>query len=372
MADFEESKQIEKLLDVDCPSCGSKLFYSAEHRQISCHHCGYKEDYQRDNGQVVELDLNAALQQLTYFVPEKTDKKVYDCKSCGAKFMVDVDKTRVNCGFCGSENVNLEAFDHKYIQPSGILPFEVPKKKAEDLFKDWVGKGWFHPGKLKTLARLDGLHGVYIPFWTFDADTSSDWKGEAGFNYYESVRVKVGDSYQQQQVKKVRWEWRSGHLNHFFDDVIVSASSNLEQRFLDRILPFKMEQTVNFDARLMVGWESEIYGVELDQGWKKGNEIMDEQLRFMCMQALGGDTQRNLSVKTEKCNETYKHVILPVWLCSYRFNEKIYRFVINGQTGKVHGQKPIAWWKVILVILIFVLFIASIVWMRESGIFAGD
>jgi len=366
------NNSIERILELDCPSCGSKLYYSAEHQKLNCHHCGYKEDFNRDNSNLVENSLENALTSLVYYTPEKDGKSIYDCKGCAAKFSVDNDITRIVCAFCGSENVNLEAFDHKYIQPSGILPFIIPRKDAEDNFKKWIGKGWFHPNKLKKLAEVDSLHGVYIPFWTFDAMTKNQWVGEAGYYYYETVRVKIGDQWKTQQVRKVRWQWRSGRFEHFFDDVLVTASAMLNQQFLNRILPFQLDKAVNFDARLMVGWESEVYSVELNEGWQSGQKLISEQIRMMAMQALGGDTQRNLQVKTERSGETFKHIILPVWLASYRFNNKIYRFVINGQTGKVYGDKPISWLKIVLLILLFVLFIAAIYLLRESGILMGE
>lgn len=372
MEDQNAPGRIEEVLDVDCPSCGSKLFYSADHQQITCHHCGYKEDYERNNDRIIEIPLSDKLDGLKLYEPESSDKKVYDCKSCSAKFMVDADKTRIVCAFCGSENVNVEAFAHRFIQPAGIIPFYIPRSEAEKQFKIWIKRGWFHPNKLKVLARIDGLHGVYIPFWTYDANTSSDWEGEAGTYYYETVRVKVGNQWQTKQVQKVRWKWRSGHLDYFFNDIVVSSSGNLTQSFLERILPYKMEDTVNFDPRLMVGWESEVYSVELDEGYVTAEGIIDKYIRAMCAQALGGDTQRNLRISTEKYDQTFKHIVMPVWLASYKYQGKIFRFVVNGQTGKVYGKKPISWWKVAFAVFMFVLFILAVVWLAESGVLATD
>jgi DNA-directed RNA polymerase subunit RPC12/RpoP len=369
MAEWQgEDKLLEKVVDVDCPSCGSRLHYSAEHKTLRCSHCGYKEEVNRDNSEVVEVDLQAALHQLGEYSPEANGRQIYDCAGCSAKFALDEGQTRIVCAFCGSENVNVEAFEHKYVRPSGILPFVIPRKDAVDQFSKWIKRGWFHPNKLKKLAEIDSLHGVYIPFWTFDANTSNQWSGEAGYYYYETIRVQVNGQWQTKQVQKVRWVPKAGQFDHFFDDVVVSASANLKQSFLDRILPYNLPELVNFDARLLVGWESEIYSVELDQGWQKGDKIMDQQLYFMAMQQLGGDTQRGLSVKSRKFDQTYKHIILPVWLASYRYQGKIFRFVINGQTGKVHGEKPIAWWKIALLVLLFLGVLAAIYLAREANV----
>jgi DNA-directed RNA polymerase subunit RPC12/RpoP len=369
MEDFINKQIVEEVLDVDCPSCGSKLSYAAEKQKILCQHCGYQEDYKRSNDKIIEIPLKNSLEELQTYSPRSEDKKVYDCKSCSAKFTLDADKTRIICAFCGSENINLEAFDQRYIQPAGIIPFHISRKAAEEAFSTWIKKGWFHPNKLKELAKIYGLHGVYIPFWTYDAKANAQWKGEAGTYYYETVRVKVGDQWQTKQVQKVRWQWRSGSFQHFFDDIVVSASANLKQDFLERILPYRLEETVNFDPRLMVGWESEIYNVELDKGYETAEVIMDRHLYNMASHSLGGDTQRNLSVQSQKFDQTFKHLIMPVWLASYTYNDKIYRFVINGQTGKVHGKKPYSWIKITFAVLLLILIILAVIALTESDVF---
>jgi DNA-directed RNA polymerase subunit RPC12/RpoP len=359
---------INESLSLPCPSCGSELRYSAEHRKLRCDYCGYVEEIDHSNDKVVEKSLTDAANKLADFVPEDFGKKVFDCQNCGAKFMVESEKVKVKCGFCGSTKVNLEAYQHQYIQPVGIIPFYVSRDEAESKFKDWIRRGWFHPSKLKRMAALEDLHGIYLPCWTYDAQTESDWRGDAGYYYYETRMVRVNGKMQPQQVQKIRWQHRSGHLSHFFDDILVVASGGLEQKALERILPFRLEEVVNFDPRLMMGWESEIYNLEVDKGYQVADEIMDFKIRHMCSAQLGGDTQRNLRVSSQKFEQTFKHIILPAWICSYTYRDKLYHFSINGQTGKVHGQKPISWIKIAILVVLFALIIVGIYYLRESGI----
>ncbi len=361
---------IENAQAFPCPSCGSKLEYSAEKKSIYCGHCGYTEDVDPSNDQVVEQNLNQALGNAPKIIAESYGKKVFDCQSCGAKFMVESDKVKVNCGFCGSKNVNVEAFDHQLIQPQGIIPFQVSRFEAERFFNKWIKQGFFHPNKLKRLAAIEDLHGIYLPFWTFDAHTESDWSGEAGTYYYETRRVRVNGQMQTQQVRHTKWNYRRGHLKHFFDDILVVASGGLEQIHMERVLPYKLEEVVNFDPRLMVGWEAEIYNLEFDQGYEVADVIIDQKIRNMCSSQLGGDTQRNLHVNSHKHGQTFKHIILPVWISSYKYQNKIYHFTINGQTGKIYGKKPISWFKVAALVLVFVLFILGVYLLRESQILA--
>ncbi|MCP3930212.1 MAG: hypothetical protein GY705_14055 [Bacteroidetes bacterium] len=365
---MEENKVLNDVLQLPCPSCGSHLHYSAQHKRISCEYCGYKEEIDNSSDEVVEQSLSEAALHVKNFEPEEVGKKVFDCQNCGARFMVESDQMKVNCGFCGSRNVNVEALKHQLIQPVGIIPFYVSRDEAEEHFHKWIRKGWFHPSKLRRLASIENLHGIYIPFWTYDAQTESDWEGEAGYYYYETQRVRVNGQMQNKQVRKVRWRYSSGHLDHFFDDVLVVASGGMEQKEVERILPFRLEEVVNFDPRLMIGWESEIYSLEVDDGYQRAEDIMDYKIRHMCSAQLGGDTQRNLRVRSQKYDQTFKHIILPIWISSYNYHEKTFRFCINGQTGRVYGKKPVSWLKIVILVLIFGLFILSIYLLRESGV----
>lgn len=371
MEEYQERGNIENALHLPCPSCGNQLQYKADKKQISCGHCGYGEEVNSANDQVVETALEGDLKQAKHFVPEEVNKKVFDCQNCAAKFMVESDQMQITCGFCGSNNVNVDALEHQYIKPVGIIPFYVSKEMANEKFSRWIRQGAFHPNKLKKLSRVEGLHGMYIPFWTYDAKTESTWQGQAG--HYTQNNVPMPNSrggMRNQRIPNIRWQSRSGRLNHFFDDVLVVASGKIEQREVEK-MPFKLKEVVNFDPRLIMGWESEVYQIELDEGYGIAEQLMDHRLRNMCSAQLGGDTQRNLHVSSKKYAKTYKHIVLPFWICSYTYQNKIYRFLINGQTGRVHGKKPLSWFKIALLILLIVLIFVGIWYLRHSGILRG-
>ena len=362
---MSEDTALKNTIHLPCPSCGNQLNYSAEVQKIVCNYCGHQEELDRSTDKIQEQSLDAAIRSLSYFEADYLDKKVFDCHNCSAKIMVELDSPKINCGFCGSSNVNIDAFDNKYVQPNGILPFQLSRSQAESYFSKWISKGWFHPSKLKRLEPED-LHGVYIPFWTYDAEVEAEWSGEAGQYYYESITVMVDGKPQQKRVRKTRWHWRSGTLAQFFDDILVSASKSLEQKIVERILPFQMDALINFDPKLILGWEAEIYATEVDRGYRIAEGIINQKVRELCKQRLGGDTQRNLQVQSSFTDQSFKHIMLPIWICSYLYQNKLYRFTINGQTGKIYGKKPISYIKIGILILAIAAIVLLIFWLKNK------
>jgi len=363
MDDFQpNAEHLEEVLRLPCPSCGSQLSYSAKDQAINCNHCGFSKPFEQANDLVKEQSLKEAVKSMSHYQPQEISKKVIGCKSCGAQLMIEDNAVSMRCNFCGSEKVNETALDKNLIKPQGVIPFKIDEKVAKQKFRDWIKKGWFQPNKLKKLAELGDVHGIYVPFWTYDAKSFTRWSGEAGFHYYvtETYTDSEGNT-QTKQVQKTRWEYRNGSFDKFFDDVLIVASKGLPHKVITPIFPFRLEEVVNYSNELMVGWESEIYSLDVLEGYHVAEKKMNEELRDMASNALGGDTQRGLSIDSKMWEQTFKHIILPVWLCSYIYNDKSYQFAVNGQTGKINGTKPISWGKVVLLVLFIILIIAAIV-----------
>lgn len=358
---------LESILELPCPSCGNQLAYSAKKQAIACTHCGFSRPVDQANDMVEEKCLEKAIEQMQNYTPQTIHKKVVDCTRCGAQLMMEEDQVATRCNFCGSEKVNESAQQKNMLQPQGIIPFKIHQQEANDKFKTWIAKGWFTPNKLQRLAEVGDIHGIYVPFWTYDAQTFAKWSGQAGYYYYETEYYTdaEGDT-ASRQVQKTRWENRSGSFKHFFDDVLIVASKGLPRQTITPIFPFELDQVVNYSNELMVGWETEIYSVDVLEGYKLAEQKIDLHLNIMAESAIGGDTFRHLRVNSEKWDQTFKHLILPVWLCTYQYNNKSYQFAVNGQTGKIHGKKPTSWVKVTFVVLLALLLIAAIVLFVRS------
>ncbi|MFN0204418.1 MAG: hypothetical protein ACKVTZ_23065 [Bacteroidia bacterium] len=355
-----EDKKQSNVLSMQCPNCGSKeISYSADTQQLACAHCRHSWALPKGRDKIVERHLGDGFNIDELPRGFGLDQKLIKCKSCGSNTAVETKQVNTSCPFCGSTSVNEEAMKTNVIQPVGVLPFTISHKKALDMFKAWIGEGWFHPNDLGEIARLDKIRGIYLPFWTYDAFTESSWTAEAGYYYYETETYTDSEGRRQtRQVQKVRWVPTSGYYEYFFDDVLIVASKGLPQDVLDKINDFKLEKIVNYDSQYLMGWDCEVYQMDLKEGFKRADKRMDESLYALCSKQVPGDTQRYLQVSSRKSALTFKHILLPIWIAAYTYNGKIYQFVVNGQTGSITGEKPYSTVKIFFAILAAIIIVA--------------
>jgi hypothetical protein len=226
-------------------------------------------------------------------------------------------------------------------------------------FKDWITVGWFTPNNLKKVRDLAKIEGVYVPFWTYDAKTESDWTAEAGYHYYVDVETTDANGnkvWTKQQ--RTRWEYVSGYDQHSFDDVLVIASKGVSQNRAQQVYPYRLNDTVNYEPKFMLGWKAEVTALSVEQGFKVADGIMDDFIEKDIAGQIPGDTYRNLDIRTHKHGITFKHILLPIWIAAYTFDNKLYQVIVNGQTGQISGEKPISWVKVTLAIVAAIILVA--------------
>jgi hypothetical protein len=222
--------------------------------------------------------------------------------------------------------------------------------------RKWYGSRWFAPNRLKRAALTDTVKGVYLPYWTFDAQAHADWTAESGYHYYttETYRDANGKT-QTRQVQHTRWQPSAGSLDHFFDDDLVPASTGVQEDLLRKIEPFPTKDLSAYDAGYVAGWVVEQYQIDLIAAAQRSRQRMDQALQQMCASQVPGDTHRNLNVSAHYTRQTFKHVLLPIWLLSFKYGAKSYQVLINGYTGSIAGKHPLSATKIILFILTLLL-----------------
>ena len=335
-----------------CPACGAQAQWNPARQGLICPFCGTESPYEvdRESGEIREIDLVQTLRQL----PEerrgwKAEKRTIRCRSCRAISVFDPERVGQNCEFCGSP----ELVDYQEIKapirPLSLLPFKIDEADVREAIRAWYGSRWFAPNALRSRALTDVVKGVYIPYWTFDSWVHCTWMADAGY-YYSQTEVfgRSGGRRQSRQVQKVNWRFAEGTLDHLFDDEPVPATRGIHPNLLSQVEPFPTGDLVPYDTAFLSGFIVEHYQVVLIEAARLARRSMREQLKEMCAKQVPGDTYRNLRIVPDYSTETFKHILVPVWLLSYDYGHRSFQVVVNGYTGRIAGEFPRSLWKMVL------------------------
>lgn len=354
-----------------CAQCGALLHYAVGTRSLECQYCGHSNEIVSSAVRLEEVDFHEALRELQTSANIDPTSHIISCPNCAAQFAMDAHIHAGECPFCGTSVVT-ETSRSKPIKPKGLLPFAVSDVDAREAYKSWLNKRWFAPNELKKYARSDAtLNGVYIPYWTYDSDTATAYRGQRGEVYYVRQRYTTTVNGRRvtrvRSVPKVRWHPASGRTSRHFDDVLVGATKTLPRKITDWLAPWDLENLEPYTEDYLAGFSSEVYQVDLDEGFNIAQSSMDKVIRGDVTRAIGGDQQRISSVSTQHSDTTFKHVLLPLWTAGFQFRSKTYRFVVNGRTGKVQGERPYSVVKIALASIAGAAMVASFLFLASQS-----
>jgi hypothetical protein len=305
------------------------------------------------DGAVVEHDLAAALREAgDERRGWRAERLSFKCQSCQAISVLDGGRVAQRCDFCGSPAVVPYEETRDPVRPESLLPFKLTEVQVRESVRQWYRTRWFAPNRLKRSALTDTLRGVYLPYWTFDAQAQAQWTAESGYYYYETEHYTDAQGRQQtRQVRKVRWVPSAGELRHFFDDTLVPGTVGVDLQLLRGIEPFPTRELVPYDPAFLRGWVVERYQVDLGRAAQTSREMMDAELRALCAREVPGDTHRDLQVSATYSARTFKHVLVPVWLLTYTLGSRVFQVLVNGYSGSIAGRRPYSWVKILLLVL---------------------
>ncbi len=356
-----------------CPSCGGDLRFDPGHGRLICDHCGHTDVLTQGRRNAGAIPETAFRRGIEAELPdhETEERHLSHCPNCGAEMAFDPKVHATECPFCATPVVADPGLS-RHIRPKGVAPFVVTEPEAHQAMTRWLGSLWFAPSGLLEFARKGRrLDGVYLPYWTYDAATSSRYSGLRGTIYYTSENVMVRDQHghmrsETRQVQQIRWTQVSGHVSRLFDDVLVLASRSLPTDHTEALAPWDLTRLEPYQPEYLAGFRSETYSVSLDDGMDEARSFMDRMIERDVRFDIGGDRQQVSAIDTDISDVTFKHILLPVWTAAYRFSGKSYRFVVNGQTGRVSGERPWSWVKIVATALTLAILVGGGVWFAQN------
>ncbi|MEO1561818.1 MAG: primosomal protein N' (replication factor Y) - superfamily II helicase [Pseudomonadota bacterium] len=356
-----------------CDTCGSDLRYAPGTDLMMCDHCGSQQEIigqqPFERAAFAELDYRKAISDGLSDMDTET-VRTFSCENCGAHVEFDPATHAAECPFCATPIVSGTG-EERLIKPRAVLPFVLTEKAAREAMTDWLGRLWFAPNGLSEYARKGrAMEGIYVPYWTYDADTKTQYRGQRGTVYYVTQRVPVMVNGKRQmttkRVPKVRWTRVSGRVARFFDDILVLASKSLPKSYTDALSPWDLSQMEPYQEEYLAGFRAEAYTVTLEDGFAEAEARMARMIERDVKFDIGGDRQRISALDTKVGTLTFKHVLLPVWLAAYKYQGQTYRFVVNGQTGAVKGERPYSTIKIALAVALGLLIAAAIGYLANS------
>jgi ribosomal protein S27E len=341
--------------ELSCKDCGAILKFAPGSNSLHCNYCGGMNEIKNSGASIEELNFESFITE-GIKTQEKQELNTVKCSGCGASTTMKPNVTSDDCPFCGTSLVLTSSGITSSLKPKSLLPFKIDKKVAFESFSQWIKKLWFAPSALKKAAlNIDKLNGMYIPYWTYDCGTDTSYTGERGIDYQrtESYSVTVNGRSEQRErtVTVTDWSYVSGNVSCDFDDVLVNASNSLPKDYAQKLEPWDLQSLVPFDEKYLSGFRTESYQVGLKDGFETAKKIMEGPIADHIRKHIGGDHQRIHSADTSYQRITFKHTLLPIWISSYRFSGKVYRFLINGRTGEVQGERPYSWIKISLAVI---------------------
>ncbi len=330
----------EETITYECENCGSQMVYDPSTYSLTCTSCTYKILFNEEETVIIENDFFKAIEEQKSINIDNSNMNEVECKSCGAILMYDANLTANTCIYCGSAHVVEVKNDTSYIAPQYIAPFNISKDRATSLFDKWCKSNFYMDRKFKKNIRCETLNGIYIPYWTYDANTKTVYNGLKGVTHPVVVtRVINGE---RQTVTELRTTWLpiSGVYNHFFDDILVPAVSNTVNIDYSKLCGFRLNDLVAYDEKYISGFLAKKYEFTLNEGWNNAKFKAESDLKTLIQEHVNANMVSSLNLNVNYSDITYKHILLPIWILGYTHKGKVYNFLINGQSGYISGSYP--------------------------------
>ena len=345
----------QKSQTFSCPSCGGRMVFDPESQNLKCPYCNSLKPFAIAHRTPNEYDIR--------YAPPAADNARGDdtptvrCNGCGAQIVLTGETSAEICPFCGAPHV-LEDQSKSGIAPESLISFRITKKAAVQSFRQWLKKKLFAPSKAKKMAVLGQITGIYLPHWSYDASSVSHYIGRAGHYYYVTVqRVVTGPDGKKHtenvQERRIRWEPASGIVANDFDDILVVGSERLPSRMLSSVQPYDLSRLVQYTPEFISGFGCEKPAIDVQQGWDKAQQTIEREMTRLAEQDIltHADVAEVSHLTTENSDVRYKLMLLPMYLSSFSYKDKLYHVLVNGQTGKANGQSPVSAWRVFIAVL---------------------
>jgi DNA-directed RNA polymerase subunit RPC12/RpoP len=346
-----------------CTACGAAVAYAPGADALRCPYCGHQQTIATVPQQVREHPFEElATLPAKPRVAGSVAARAFVCPSCGAH--TESDDLSARCQFCATALVADPGTTDRVV-PEAVVPFGLDRDAAREALRAWTSSRWFAPKSLKKVSEAETFKGTYLPHWTYDAATVSDYQGERGEHYYTTETYTVTENGQSRtetrEVRHTRWYPAYGTVDRAFDDVLVPGTDHASGEQLQKLAPWPLEEAKPFQAEYLAGFQTVRYDIEPEDGLAAAKKVMATVIESDCRAGIGGDEQRVHTVSTSYSDLTFKLMLLPVWFLTYMHAGKSWQVMVNARTAEVIGERPYSVGKIVAASVAALVVVALIV-----------
>ncbi len=328
-----------KVADYKCPSCSAALYFDAQTQKLSCASCSAEyspgeiqslADAESKSGSSYDWDTYTPRD---FSETEKINLSSYSCPSCSASITGDENLGATVCPYCSGATIIKKQFEGS-LRPDYVIPFKIDKKAAMAAFEQAALKAPFLPDEFKSRKKLEEMAGVYIPFWMFDCDCDADMTYSA-----QRIHTWSDPDYTYKKTDHYRLV-RRGEIA--FANLPVDGSQKVDNVYTEALEPYDYSAAVDFDTAYLSGFLADKYDVDAETCKERANERIKNSIEAEFLSTTGGFVSvvpRTSSITSH--NGKIRYALLPAWFLNFRYNGTLYKFAVNGQTGKTVGEFPV-------------------------------
>ena len=328
-----------RVIEYKCPCCNAGLQFGKDTQQLTCEYCENTFDietvraFNESQGtQQEEFRWEEPVKQ-EWNEEEQQEMRQFQCPSCGGEIITDEHTAATFCPYCDNPTI-MPARLSGILKPDGVIPFKTDKEDAKAAFLRLCKGKPLLPKEFTSQQRLEKITGMYVPFWLYDCDAQFDGN-------YKATRIHRWSDSRYDYVKTDHFLLqRSAEAK--FSGIPMDGSCKMDDAFMESIEPFDYSQLTDFDTAYLSGYLADKYDVPAENGKDRIRQRVDQSIEDKLQSSFLGyatvlPTGKNLKIDHSKA----RYVLLPVWILNTRYQDKIYTFAMNGQTGKMTGAFPV-------------------------------
>lgn len=326
--------------NASCSSCGSSLVFNPESGNLKCSHCGTLVAIDNNsNVNFINVENFKKLNAGKVTIQELTEMKSV-CPKCGATQRFSNSVINTKCEYCGATISNSLITRFKD-ENCGVVPFEVSKKQAKSILRNWIKKSKFTPNNLAYQVKEEKLCGNYFPSYIFNMDANTTYVG-VGIKVHTQTKTRTdanGNHYTETEEYKTYHPF-SGSKNFNYINAYQQAVQNVQDEEFKKLDFNKLNPTIGFKPEYVYGFHLANADIEFVNCLKRAEEKIKLDMKNKIQHSLHFDDFKEFKMRVDFTKQEAKEVYLPIWDGKIAYKQKSYPYYVNGKTGKIYGKLP--------------------------------